>query len=691
MIGDPLHWVTALMGGGNALAWDLKYLVAKWLFALGIGLTVLTLTGRLLIASLLCLSSLFIGFFSFRLNHPALCSLCYSPWILYALIRVAKAADIRGAAGWMAVLLLADWMEANSGTVKEASMLTLCLNAAGVLAVLLERESGRLKGRKVLGLLWTQFMLLLVSAPLWTTFLGTLRASFTSYDNPQANQLPPSDLIGFFEDLYYRQTSLFERMVDPSTNFLILLGILWVAVSIPRLARNRAFVALLLGALVPALLVFEGISRTAIMSVPFLKNIAHIDNTFSCVLIVLSMPLAGLGLAACAERMNDRGWTRRFGAVLALLVGLLALYFNAHRHLAPSAFFKGYAPTLLLAIIVIQPAARWLVIPGRGRVCAALLVASCLWAIHWRHAQFLTTAFDDYVFNPQVRADLKASSPAVDYVAAHMRDPGRVDGLGLNLVPADSGMYLREGLYGIDALRSREYEQLAQALGFFGCLILPPPNGRGFQEIPGRIRFFECGLLSRNGRHDPRLGADGRSRPDGLQESHSLAEGFLRHRNLLLCDLAGIRRAHRGLAGTTRFASVDRREVSTLPVGLVPVDGSVADTAVPGRDYSLTNNTTSFTIDAPSPGVAVLTETWLKDDFRVRVNGKLASYFRVNHAFKGVYLAAPGTYRIDYEYWPRHFTAALWAAGSGCALILASLALVYSRPRRAAPADSIDQ
>ena len=49
----------------------------------------------------------------------------------------------------------------------------------------------------------------------------------------------------------------------------------------------------------------------------------------------------------------------------------------------------------------------------------------------------------------------------------------------------------------------------------------------------------------------------------------------------------------------------------------------------------------------------MLSETWLKDDFKATINGKRVPYFRVNHAFKGIYLDSGGSYRVCFSYWPR--------------------------------------
>jgi hypothetical protein len=85
--------------------------------------------------------------------------------------------------------------------------------------------------------------------------------------------------------------------------------------------------------------------------------------------------------------------------------------------------------------------------------------------------------------------------------------------------------------------------------------------------------------------------------------------------------------------------------------------------------YRLTTNTTSFTVSATGPGFIVLTEAYEKDNFRATVNGKAVPYIRINHAFKGVYVDAAGTYEVRFEYWPRQFTMTLVLFAIGLALI----------------------
>jgi uncharacterized membrane protein YfhO len=76
--------------------------------------------------------------------------------------------------------------------------------------------------------------------------------------------------------------------------------------------------------------------------------------------------------------------------------------------------------------------------------------------------------------------------------------------------------------------------------------------------------------------------------------------------------------------------------------------------------------------------VAVLTEAFYPDDFKVTVDGRPADYFRVNHAFKGVRIDRAGRHEITFAYWPEHFTLALELAAAGLLLLVAGAAWQWS-------------
>jgi len=124
----------------------------------------------------------------------------------------------------------------------------------------------------------------------------------------------------------------------------------------------------------------------------------------------------------------------------------------------------------------------------------------------------------------------------------------------------------------------------------------------------------------------------------------------------------------------------------TIPNEIAQTDFS-SRVVVPATGYHFSNNKTSFEIEAPAKGVVVLSETWLEKDFRAKLDGVVVPYLRINHAFKGVSITTPGKHRIEFEYWPRHFTIALAMAGLGAgALAVSTFALWRHRKQEFSPA-----
>ena len=322
MIGDPLHWLV-LLGGADAGMWDLKFLLAKLLFAAGVGLLVRTATGHPPTALLLAFSSCFLGVFTYRFDHPAFFGVCYAPWILLAWLEIARAG---ATPRWLGLLLLADWCEMNSGTVKEAFMLLPALNAGGLLTLALsDTLPWRRKGRALLAVACAGACFVLVSAPVWWTLFDTLRHAWSGYDAPPVWQLQPGLLAGLFDDIFYRQFTDHEHVLDPSANFVVLLGVALAAGAWkPLVRRERTFLAAGLSAAAAAALAFGVVSPGVIRAVPFLGSVSHCDNTFSLVLILFLLIVAGHGLAYAWRRFGARDWPLDVAAaavVLAVLVG----------------------------------------------------------------------------------------------------------------------------------------------------------------------------------------------------------------------------------------------------------------------------------------------------------------------------------------------------------------------------------
>src|SRR5438445_629815 len=73
---------SGILGHGSALAWDIKFLLAKFLFCCGFGLLILRLLGNGPLSLIYSALAAWCGAFFYINNHPAFFVFCYAPWIL---------------------------------------------------------------------------------------------------------------------------------------------------------------------------------------------------------------------------------------------------------------------------------------------------------------------------------------------------------------------------------------------------------------------------------------------------------------------------------------------------------------------------------------------------------------------------------------------------------------------------------
>ncbi len=705
MFGDPLH-LPVILAGGAAWAWDLKYLFARWLLCVGLGLTVLRCTRDLRAAALTAVASAFLGFFIYRLNHPAYFSFCYAPWILYAWVRLADADTWRRLAGSCTLLILASVCELNSGTVKEAYMLLLGLHFAGLVVVLLAAKPWRERIVALAAAGWAGVLFVLLTAPTWMTLLGALKQAYTAYDLPAAYQIHPSVALGFFDELFYRPLVIQERVFNPSANFLVLIGVLYFVAAFSRASAAAHARAIAWGSLLPIAIVFGLVPPQWIVKVPFIGNVVHIDNCFSCVLIILAVVIAGFGWSAAFTRLKSpegRGDLGRVAALYALLVfPWISLTHTVHRptfgvgttfsflqwgHRLPvSGFVWGSLLALTLAVALLLFTLRRALVRQSLGVAGALLLALAFTTILWRHGQHTRSVGPaDYVFTPATRVDFKAVSNGIAALQADQHEPERAFGLSSNLFPGWTCDYNIEGINSADALINPAFRELTTALGFERIwdwrLYLTPP---GIAAMKPALDFL-------NVRHYADLRSD-----------HGLIGSVLTPVKFADLDIyrsettwpraffAGgvtVYDKHNELAEKIRhasgrpFAAVQRRDLANLPaVAALTSSQTASANTSRARDYRLTTNKTSFTVDATGPGVAVLHEAWLPRSFKATLNGEPVPYFRINHAFKGVLIPAAGKYRVEFAYWPPRMTLALILSALGAGLFIVTAIVARRSP-----------
>lgn len=689
MLGDPLNWVMWLVGV-DAGTFDIKFLLLRMVFAASLGLVVLLLTQKTLPAVIVTMSAAFIGYFLYRVNHPAIFTLCYSPLIILAWLKVIYAEEERSRLGWITGLMLANWLVLNSGTAKEAYMSIVVLNAIGMGFFIAERSRIVSKFKMWLGLLVVSgICFLMIASPVWGTFYDTIRSGASGYGNPSVQQWPFWYLLGFVDNFFYllRVTHYF-----PAVNALLFVGFLLgivCAIHAEKLEVRRAAMVLVYGCGALIALAFGVIPEKLLLATPFINNVHHIHNTFSTILIVPVSILAGIGFANIdtQEANSEKNKLVVLIVVLALisLILLYVLSFAQGGGLRTDEFIVYAVPVLIAAML-----APWMILRLLNGQLSLAGIGVCLIVIIivlGRGAMYIDYP-DKYVFNPHERVSLTARPEIVGRLTNRISaEPTRVVGLGGVLIPGFNATYGLENVSGPDAMFNRRYRELTAALKM--------PYEWGWKLIFDRshlvthknvLDLLGVGMVLSSAKIGEVAGVR-QFDDDGTVSAYSRdsvwPRAFYTDQLVLYNDAQTL--ADRISTGDGRpFVAVEKQNVDGNSVlqRLAEKSSAGPGIVVKAGDYVLTNNSTGFSIDAPATGIVYLGEVGDPDDFVVTMNGERVSYVVANHAFKAVIIEKPGKYQITFRYWPAHLTLYLMLAALGTVTWLTICIVFWKRSRR---------
>jgi hypothetical protein len=676
LILDPLHWVT-LIAPDPGLGWDLKFLLHRFVFGVGVGVAVLAITQSWVAAAVMALLAPFAGYFLFRLNHSAQFSFTYAPWVMWAWFQIAAAVsrrDLTKAGRWLAVFTMLLFV---ASPPKEAVIMLLCCYLTGTLACLTPiKYFGRRLQTAFLAFLWA----MLLATPHWLIFVRTLSQSLTAYDAPAARFATWPFAISLVFGLM-KPGGLLPAANPPIAAFG--LAALLVAWGTWRSGAKRAAV---LGPAITLAIAFGAVPESVIIRLPFFANIHQIDFTFMGATIVLMCIAGGIGVAGLLEMTaGDEHRFRRavlptvgcaaVGALLMWKADVFALHLFVESWVL---LFAAVLATLLVPVVRIA-ATTW---PSPAPILTAVVISLLLVVPNIVHATSGVVPLDDILVQPRGRTRLATSSPAVNAIRADAKGPTRVVGLHEVLFPGSQSLYGLESLGGPDALELPRYEELINKYGVtrfwdWGVSI----DGTDLNRLARLLDLLNVGyVLAGHGAEDQRLPPGAESLTPLHMDGDDLVLAARRSGAWPRAFFVDRVAHHRGVnefvtqlrESNGPFASVDASD--DVGSGFSPISnpddvgsGSSRIAYEAATNYKLTANRTSFRVRASGPGVAVLTEAWMANDFVATLNGVPVPYFRVNHAFKGVRIPAAGDWAVEFRYRP-----ALW----GISWIVAVLGMV---------------
>jgi hypothetical protein len=670
---DPLHLLTLLVKD-PAVGWDLKFFYGRIAFAVGIGVLAHAATRSAWAAIIVACAAPFFGYFTYRFNHPAYFSIMYVPWLMGALLGLARAATPRQIVKWTVLIAVAIALQLVASTPKEGAIAFGIAFAAGTLTVLLSR--GPLWKWRASAVGAAAALGLLLCAPHWLIFLDTLSRAWTIYDVPQVRFAS----LSFVSEVFLGSAK--PGSVAPSVNMVIGAGLVFAVVAVRRVWRSPIAIACAIATVAAMSVALGMVPASWLLRVPLIRNVAHVHYSFAAATIVPLTVVAAFGFRE-ASHVLTRPQTAMVWAIIVIVLGGAVLRAsNADILGQVTALVVGFA-VLGAALMSITSAAMQAGVSSRFAMLSIVGAAAIVLAPGGLHLDTGFPLVDTVLMQPRNRADLDVESPATETAKAINREPFRALGVGMTLFPGTQGLWELEGLIGPDALELPYFRELGVPAGMFNdpwgwqslFSVEDMQRQSDLLDMFGvRVVFARPEATIPFGHAVPVTPKDALQlvvRP-GAWPRAFFAEGVGRY-DTPLDFLVQLR------ANSTPFAvtQANDTDAETFAADLPRTRGRV----IAAADYRLTPNSTTFTIVAPARGIAVLGEAYESHDFHSYLNGQRVPYFRVNHMYKAVTIPGAGSWVVRFEYYPSLWRTAWTMSAAGAVILLVACVWQYRAGR----------
>jgi hypothetical protein len=688
MIGDPLQLIV-IIGRGSAVAWDVKFLVAKFLFCAGFGWLILRLSGSRPLSLVYSALAAYCGAYFYINSHPAFFVFTYAPWILLSAVELLGLQTGRHLR-WGLVWLLANFACFNAGHVELAVVLIGGLNLAAVAWALTGAVSpARMLCRMGIGTL----LFLGLTAPVWMSFLAALDGSYTAHTKVEVRQLALTSLPGVFDDLFYLLLRPDDSLaaLAPGTSLLILAGCSFSALRW-RQIKGEPFFWVNSGAVVLwGGCVFGWVPSSLIAAIPLLNRVGHNDVDFSYLLIIHLTIQSAYGFKCLARMDNLRRAAGDFACIVGIFGGIFVLYFLGYPHRpVPWDYFLCAVAGAIgapLLFVFLQSRRQQTLMIGWAGILILGFIPNFRFGLYDRGS-------DALLMLPGPRVVLNSSSKAIDMIKADKSKPFRIVGLQLCLMGDYSAVYGLEDIRSCAPLSNAEFINLVT--GFPGVeftrdwmiQIVDPIRAQPLLNMLNVKYLLAPPIVEINGPIDfrflDRRGFD--PRDFGILENLEVWPRAFFANQVVSIDSNEEFIKHLSENSRRPFVALTGEEIKRQS-GLQQLESTNQAVIWSAVNYRLLPNSTEFDVHAPSAGVVCLTEGQAKD-FTAMANNESKDVLTVNRAFKAIYIDKPGDYHIVFTYRPRHWRVAgsLFCLSFGSVLALAMADFVRSVKSRGNPA-----
>ncbi len=669
---DPLN-ILIFIFDGNSLGFDLKLIFSRFIFALGIFFLISSISTSKATPIVLSISSLFIGYFHYRVQHPSVYTLTYAPLLLFSWIKFKNNIEtlLSKKLLYLSFIAIFSFLVLNSGPAKEAAITVMMLSFYGAFNILFDKNITirTLKIRLFYISLISIFILGVCVFDI-ALFLDYLSKNYSNYDGASADRYPLAYSLGFFQKELLRYTMGF------STNLFFYFLLILIAYNFRGLIRQKGFILPLIFFVISLSIAYTVIPNFIILKIPFVNNVYHLYDVFTIPAFLFFLVIASYAIDYL-YKINFAGLKRISLLMLVIYVFFGALYIYHEHHVY-------HTITRQSIVVLLSTSFAFLFINLQKNKKAITKWLFALFFVHMFFNCFHLKSFkilDDYLTEPMNRADYSIPSEAINFIRNDQTNESfRVIGFedshpSTTLFPGFNTRYLIEGVVQVDPLRNKNFENFLELGGlkyvndWHWLRLLNNQNTSTTSNLLNKLNvkyIFTNNYVNLD-----------RTKYDIVHTSDYtvwLNKGYW----------------PRAFSTNKVYTFKSDKELENLikmesePFVFLERDNVVqffdfrkGDSSINyAHNYFSTNNSLGFSIRSNAGEILVINQNYYKKDYKLILNDHECDYFRINYYQIGCLITKDGLYNVTLTYHPEF--ALLSGSISVFFILICFLILIYS-------------
>lgn len=656
LILDPLN-IFIYIFDGNSWGFDLKFIFSKLIFVLGIFFLTKFITKSDSDSLIIATMSIFIGYFHYRVQHPAIFSITYAPFLLHFWHRFKDSFDNSkyNPITFLSLIVLFNFLVINSGPLKEVSMIALMINLYGAALFLFGKPYYFKKlGEKFLILFILSLSIILVCSFNFILFLDYLSQNFSNYDAPSVTQMPLSYSLGFFNKELLRYSAGF------SSNIFFLFVLVCFFMNIKKYLFSSKTMLAFIFFVINFSLAYQVIPWQLIIKIPFLNNIFHLWDVFTFPAFLFLILFSANFLVILRNSQFKKN--KRLILYVFLTYLTLSIFYLYGEYIN---FEKVSDKGAIVIILTLFSLLLCFYIPKKniqikifiGLICFINIFAN---TFHVKPSKFL----DNFLTQPMNRGDYNFHSSSINFIKDKLKNESfRVMGFSDSksshvLFPGFNTRLGIDSVVPVDPIRNPNFNYFLDTGDFI--------NSNNWNWL--RLLNDSTIIKSRN-------------LIDKLNVKYIIS-----HRGVNLSDYklekihssdydVWINKSYWPKSFSTNNVIIYKNEkqlknllkIPLKPFALIEsnknnnlAQPSTKYRLAKGYNYHETNNSISFTVDSTKGDIIVVNQNYYKDDYVFQINNEACKYFKVNVYMIGCKVKSEGLQQVTVEYKPKYANLSLY-------------------------------